>query len=107
MSPLAFTGACSHTTYRLPALSMAMVGKLPPVLNPGKLATCRSSQFRPDGSLTFATGGPNATVKHRPHGDLAEGRVVVHHVDVPAGRGKGRRLVRDRIELAGLRGDGA
>jgi hypothetical protein len=29
-------------------------------------ATGRSSQFRPLGSLTFATGGPNATGKQRP-----------------------------------------
>src|SRR3989442_868165 len=66
---LLFTGACSQTAYRFPALSIAIVGKLPPVLTlvgEPRSATGRSTQFRPLGSLTFATGIPNATGKQRP-----------------------------------------
>src|SRR5205807_2496526 len=62
-------GACSQTTYRFPALSMASDGKLPPVLTvPGapRSATGKSTQFRPLGSLTFAMAPPNATGKQRP-----------------------------------------
>src|SRR5207245_10166873 len=63
----AVTGACSQTAYRFPALSMASVGKLPPVLTvPGapRSATGRATQFRPLGSLTFATAAaPKATGK--------------------------------------------
>src|SRR2546422_2612521 len=67
--PCVSTCACSQTAYRLPALSIAIVGKLPPVLTvPGvpRLATGRSTQLSPLGSLTFATGGPKATGKQRP-----------------------------------------
>src|SRR5437879_2270354 len=63
------TCACSQTAYRLPALSIASVGKLPPVLTvPGapRSATGRSTQLRPLRSLTFATGAPKATGKQRP-----------------------------------------
>src|SRR5688572_29975944 len=60
ISPSASTGACSHTAMRLPALSMAMVGKFPPVRNPGKLATGRSTHDNPVGSEV------NGTFWHRP-----------------------------------------
>src|SRR3989442_15991177 len=64
--PVPLMAACSQTAYRFPDLSMARVGKLAPVLEPGKLATGRSSQFRPLGSLTLGTGAPKATGKQRP-----------------------------------------
>src|SRR2546425_1200258 len=64
--PAGLTGACSQTAYRFPALSMAIVGKLAPVLKPGKLVTGRSTQSRPLGSLTLVMAGPNATGKQRP-----------------------------------------
>ncbi len=67
MLPLASIGACSHTAYRLPALSIAIVGKSAPVFTPGlRSATGRSVQFKPLGSLTFAIGAPKATGKQRP-----------------------------------------
>src|SRR5919198_341596 len=63
--PPVFTGACSQTTYRFPALSMAMVGKFAPVFAfVPRFATVLSSQFRPLGSLTFGTTGPKGTGKH-------------------------------------------
>src|SRR5437879_6608900 len=58
-------GACSQTAYRFPALSMASVGKLPPVFAVGKdlfggivpsVATGKSLQLRPLGSLENGTG---------------------------------------------------
>src|SRR2546428_9498743 len=45
---------------------MARVGKFAPVLKWGKLATVRSTQSRPLGSLTLVMAGPNATEKQRP-----------------------------------------
>src|SRR5258708_39211997 len=65
--PPPFTGACSQIAYRLPALSIPMVGKLPPALKLGKLATGRSTQLSPLGSLTFGVATPTkATGKQRP-----------------------------------------
>src|SRR5437879_10432220 len=41
------TGACSQTTYRLPALSMASDGKLPPVLTvPGARSEEHTSELQ-------------------------------------------------------------
>jgi hypothetical protein len=72
LSPAIFVvasyGACSQTAYRLPALSIARVGKFPPVRTVSgapRSATGRSTQFRPLGSLTFGIGAPNATGKQR------------------------------------------
>src|SRR5712692_6662956 len=53
-------GACSHTAKRLPARSIDIVGKFPPVTELGKLATGRSTHDRPVGSTV------KATVWHRP-----------------------------------------
>src|SRR4051812_41250260 len=59
-------GACSQIAYRLPAASIASDGKLAPVRTPvPRFATGRSVQLRPLGSLTFWSGAPNATGKHR------------------------------------------
>src|ERR1700720_1179292 len=58
-------GACSQTAYKLPAASMVMVGKLPPVFAVGQVppggivpsvATGKSLQLRPLGSLVNSTG---------------------------------------------------
>ena len=58
-------GACSQMVYRLPALSMASVGKFPPVFAVGQVppggivpsvATGKSLQLRPVGSLVKGTG---------------------------------------------------
>jgi len=79
VSPVIFpvfglVGACSQTAYRFPFLSMASVGKLPPVLAVGKeppdgivprVATGKSTQFKPLRSLTFGTASPTATGKQR------------------------------------------
>ena len=49
-------------------MSIASDGKLAPVrtaLGSPRFATGRSAQFRPLGSLTFATGAPKATGKQR------------------------------------------
>src|SRR5713101_5328918 len=48
-------GASSHTAYSVPAWSIASVGKLPPVTWPGKLATGRSKQDNPLGSVVKGT----------------------------------------------------
>src|SRR4051812_24144030 len=58
MTPLT-TGDWAQTAYRLPELSIAIVGKFPPVFTvPGwpRSATGRSTQLTPLGSVTTATG---------------------------------------------------
>src|SRR2546426_9698919 len=47
--PLPSIGACDQTAYRLPALSIAMVGKFAPVMKPVKVATGKLSRFKPLG----------------------------------------------------------
>src|ERR1035437_2272697 len=55
-------GACSQTAWRLPALSTDMVGKLPPVTEPGKLDTSLSVQL----ASPVVAVGEMATTSHRP-----------------------------------------
>src|SRR2546429_292339 len=69
VQPTGSCGACSQTAYKLPALSIAMAGKFPPVFAVGhvppvgivpRVATGRSLQLKPLGSLV------NGTRKQRP-----------------------------------------
>src|SRR5207245_9418324 len=59
----AVTGACSQTAYKFRALSIVIVGKLPPVLTvpgPPRWATGTSTELSPLGALPCGVGGPSA-----------------------------------------------